>query len=160
QRQEEKKQERATRKEIEALDRQTNSLWDITKTLVKAHLLLAGYHQHHRYQWRRRRLHNNRHERDTNMVPQLQGQEKLSIEDLNAIIDRAMTGDESTLPTIRELLAEAPAIWQTVFGLAKRVESAWIQTIAKQDLITREALERQVADLKKTLQTEFSSPLE
>src|SRR5262252_3767904 len=80
QRQEEKKQERATRKEIEALDRQTNSLWDITKTLVKAHLLVAGYHQHHRGEWRKRRIHNNtRPEGDTILLPQIQGHEKLSI---------------------------------------------------------------------------------
>src|SRR5215470_9477783 len=109
QRQEEKKQERAMRKEIEALDHQTNSLWNMTKTLVKAHLLVAGYHQHHRGEWRKRRIHNNTHEGDTNMVPQIQGPEKLSLEDLNAIIDRAMTGDESTLPTIKQWLDVSPA---------------------------------------------------
>src|SRR5262245_9158820 len=58
QRQEEKKQERAMRKEIEALDRQTNSLRNMIKTLVKAHLLVAGYHQHHRGEWRQRCIHN------------------------------------------------------------------------------------------------------
>jgi len=94
------------------------------------------------------------------MVPQIQGHEKLSLEDLNAIIDRAMTGDESTLPTIKQWLDKDPTIWLAVCGLAKRVESAWIQAIAKQDLITREALERQVIDLKRTLQAEYSSPLE
>src|SRR5215470_5285029 len=103
QRQEEKKQERAMRKEIEALDHQTNSLRDMTKTLVKAHLLIAGYHQHHRCQWRKQR----KPEGDTIMVPQIQGHEKLSLEDLNAIIDRAMTGDESTLPAIKQWLDEA-----------------------------------------------------
>src|SRR5262249_15147855 len=47
-----------------------------------------------------------------------------------------------------------------VFGLVKRVENAWIRTIAGQDLLTRETLVRQVDDLKKTLQAECSSPLE
>src|SRR5215831_15973853 len=78
--QEAREQGRATRKEMEALDHQTNSLRDITRTLVKAHLLLAGYHQHNRGEWRRRRIDNNTHERDTNMVPQIQGHEKLSLE--------------------------------------------------------------------------------
>src|SRR5215467_7112190 len=70
-----REQERATRKEIEALDRQTNSLRDMTKTLVKAHLLIAGYHQHHRGEWRKRRQQNI-NEGDIIMVPQLQAQEK------------------------------------------------------------------------------------
>src|SRR5262249_21777932 len=75
--QEEKKQERAIRKEIEALDHQTNSLRDMTKTLVKAHLLVAGYHQHHRGEWRKRCIYNNTQpEGDTIMVPQIQGYEK------------------------------------------------------------------------------------
>src|SRR5262252_7497780 len=71
-----REQERATRKEIEALDRQTNSVRDMTKALVKAHLLLAGYHQHHRCQWRKQRKHNvAQSEGDTIMVPQIQGHE-------------------------------------------------------------------------------------
>ena len=46
--QEARERERATRKEIQALDLQTDSLSDMTRTIANAHLLLAGYHQHHR----------------------------------------------------------------------------------------------------------------
>src|SRR5262245_60815433 len=56
--QEAREQKRAMRKEIEALDLQTGSLSDMTKTFVKAHLLLAGYLQHHRGEWRKRRRQN------------------------------------------------------------------------------------------------------
>src|SRR5205807_6129376 len=81
-------------------------------------------------------------------------------DDLHAIILRALTGDESTLPTIKNLLDNAPAIWHDAFNITKKVETAWIQTIAGQDLLTRETLVRQVDYLKRTLQAEFSSPLE
>ena len=58
QRQELRDQERAIRKQIEALDSHTDTLNQITRTLVKAHLLLAGFHQHKRIWRRKRRIHN------------------------------------------------------------------------------------------------------
>src|SRR5262249_54344973 len=105
---------------------------------LHAYLLLSGYHKHHRGEWRKRRQQMITQEGDTIMVPQLQGQEKPSIEDIDSFVQQAMTGDESTLPTIRALLAKDPAIWQTALGLVKRVENEWIRTIAGQDLFTRE----------------------
>jgi hypothetical protein len=156
--QEAKERERATRKEIQALDQQTNSIRDMTRTIANAHLLLGGYHQHHRGEWRKRRIHNIIHKGEITMVPQIGG--NVSIEELERLLQRVMTGDENSLPAIRSLLDKAPAIWQDLFSITKRIESAWIQTIAKQDLIAKEILERQVADLKRTLQVECSSPLE
>jgi hypothetical protein len=92
------------------------------------------------------------------MVPQIR--DSLSIEEMEMLLQRAMEGDENGLPAIRSLLDKAPAYWQSAFGLVQRVEKAWIQTIAGQDLLTRETLIRQVDDLKRTLQADFSSPLE
>ena len=158
--QEAKERERAMRKEIEALDLQTDSLTQTIRTIAHAHLLLAGYHQHNRGGWRKQRQQTiTQHEGDI-MLPQIQGQENLSIEELEISLQRAMAGDKNSLPAIRLLLDKAPAFWQTAFGLVQRVEKAWIQTIAGQDLLTRETLIRQVDDLKRTLQADFSSPLE
>lgn len=71
-----------------------------------------------------------------------------------------MTGDETTLPAIQTLLNQVPTIWQETFNIARRVEQAWIQTIAGNDLLTKETLTRQVASLRMTLASESSSPLE
>src|SRR5437588_497008 len=54
QQQEARERERVIRKHIELLDSQTNSLRNITRTIINAHLLLAGFYQHKRT-WRRKR---------------------------------------------------------------------------------------------------------
>ena len=158
--QEEKSREQATRKLIEALDSQTDTLNQTTKTLVKAHLLLAGYHQHHRGEWRKRRRQIITQQEGGSMITTLTVQETPSIDDLEPLIQKAMTGDEASLIAIRTFFDQTPTIWQEAFNITKKVETAWIQLITGKDLLTREALERQVATLKMTLQAEFSSPLE
>jgi hypothetical protein len=121
--------------------------------------LAAGFRQHHRGEWRKQRGKAiTQHEGEMTMILHIGG--NVSIEELEGLLQRVMTGDENSLPAIRSLLDKAPAIWQDLFSITKRIESAWIQTIAKQDLIAKEILERQVADLKRTLQTEFPSALE
>jgi NADPH-dependent ferric siderophore reductase len=94
------------------------------------------------------------------MVPQLQGQEKLSIDDLQSLVQQAMVGDESAFPAIIHVLDQYPAIWQQIGYVTKITETAWIQTIAKHDVLTTEILERQVTALKTTLKAGASSPLE
>src|SRR5713101_2630079 len=58
QRQEEKSREQAIRQRIHDLDTNTKTLVQMTDTLIKAHLLINGYHQHNRSEWRKRRQHN------------------------------------------------------------------------------------------------------
>jgi hypothetical protein len=94
------------------------------------------------------------------MLLQTQEQKKLLIEDVESLVQQAMRGDESTLPAIKQFLDNAPQLWQDVFSVTKKVERAWITTIAQQNLFTQEALIREVAELKNMLQTEFSSRLE
>lgn len=158
-RRERRQRERTEQQYITALNEETQTLYHHVRTLSRAAYLAAGFRQHHRYQWRKQRSKAiTQHEGEMTMVPQIGG--NISIEELEIFIQRGMAGDENSLPAIRSLLDKAPAIWQDLFSITKRIESAWIQTIAKQDLIAKEILERQVADLKRTLQTEFSSPLE
>jgi hypothetical protein len=158
-RRERRQQERTEWQYIAALNEETQTLYHHIRTLSRAAYLAAGFRQHHRYEWRKqRRQAITQHEGDMSMVPQIGG--NVSIEELERLLQRVMTGDENSLPAIRSLLDKAPAIWQDLFSITKRIESAWIQTIAKQDLIAKEILERQVADLKRTLQAECSSPLE
>lgn len=48
---------RAERQEIDALDAPLNELDELADLLVRAALLAAGFHQHHRGNWRKRRDH-------------------------------------------------------------------------------------------------------
>jgi hypothetical protein len=160
QRQARREQDCATRKHIQALDLQTDTLNQTTRTLVKASFLVAGYHQHHRGEWRKRRRQTITQQEGDSMIQTSALQETLSIDTLESLLQRATKGDEASLLIIKQLLDQAPAIFQEVFSITKKVETAWIQTIAGKDLLTRETLERQVATLKMRLETESSSPLE
>jgi hypothetical protein len=50
---------------LEALDRAVAELDEAVGSLVTASLLIAGYHRHHRGNWRRRRAKSNREELET-----------------------------------------------------------------------------------------------
>src|SRR5437870_1757707 len=152
---ERRQRECTERQHIATLNEETQTLYNHVRTLTRAAYIAAGFWLHNRGEWRKKRQQSITHEGD-NMVPQIQAQEKLSSDDLHSLILRALTGDESTLPTIKNLLDNAPAIWHDAFNITKKVETAWIQTIAGQDLLTRETLVRQVDYLKRTLQAEFS----
>ena len=49
-----KAQARALQRELEALDTDVLTFFKLIDRLLQAHLLLAGYHQHHRSEWRKR----------------------------------------------------------------------------------------------------------
>jgi NADPH-dependent ferric siderophore reductase len=94
------------------------------------------------------------------MLPQTQEQKKLSLNDLQSLVQQAMAGDESAFPAIIHVLDQCPDIWQQIAYVTKTVETAWIQTLAKEDMLATEILERQVTALKTSLKAGASSPLE
>ena len=49
-----KEQARALRRELETLDNNVLTFIKLVDRLLQAHMLLAGYHQHHRSEWRKR----------------------------------------------------------------------------------------------------------
>src|SRR4051812_4656289 len=55
QRQQQRAEERAEREELDALDAPLAELDDLADLLVRAALTAAGYHRHHRGEWRKRR---------------------------------------------------------------------------------------------------------
>ena len=54
-REEEAKAWRRERESLEALDRTLEELYEAAEVLARASLIAAGYHQHHRSEWRKRR---------------------------------------------------------------------------------------------------------
>ncbi len=81
-------------------------------------------------------------------------------DDLAHLVRRGMAGDQEVLPAIRELLDQAPALWENASTLATQVEHAWLQVIAGADLVTRGMLVRQAARMKAQLTGPAPTPLE
>ena len=51
----EQERHRAASSYLHRLDAEASGLWQWIQILMQAHVLLAGYHQHHRGEWRRQR---------------------------------------------------------------------------------------------------------
>jgi hypothetical protein len=57
QREDERAEEKAKRAELEALDAPLDELDKLADLLARAALVVAGFHQHKRGEWRKRRVH-------------------------------------------------------------------------------------------------------
>jgi hypothetical protein len=153
-------------------------LCELSESLARAALLAAGYHQHDRGAWRRRRMHGddamNGMDLDTGNIevdgvatipdeapthgggpPPIQGQglgdRPLTEGELRELLGRAGQGDRTVLPALRRLLDAAPDLWRHCGDVARTAEAAWIDLIAGRDLLVRESLTRKVAALKAEL---------
>jgi hypothetical protein len=77
---------------------------------------------------------------------------------LEALLVCAVTGDESALPFIRELLDILPSMGD-VFG-AKQAEQQILSAIAGKNIVQREALERKLEQMRDELSGQNPQPLE
>jgi hypothetical protein len=78
---------------------------------------------------------------------------------VQAFLDRAHNGDETTLPVLREML-QVPAIVEHCGNLAAHVEDTLIRKLAGQDLAVREGLRRKLESLRAELGGPTATPLE
>jgi len=78
---------------------------------------------------------------------------------VQAFLDRAHNGDETTLPVLREML-QVPAIVEHCGNLAAHVEDTLVGKLAGQDLAVREGLRRKLASLRAELGGPAPTPLE
>lgn len=160
QRRKEQEQARQEKAHLTALDDQNKKLTNVTKTLTKASLLGAGFHQHKR-QWRKRRNIENIYQQGENdMQNNTLTLETRSYDALEDLVSQAQEGNTSALPAIRELLDLVPEIWQDSRVLANRVERSWMTTLCGRDLVSQEVIEREVQALRTQLQGQNPSPLE
>ncbi len=155
--------------------------------MMRATLLAAGYHQHDRGAWRRRRMDRERTlngkdaervnteingaayvpsdrsargDRSSPVDGHDPGDRPLSEGELRELIGRATQGDRTVLPALRRLLDARPALWQHCGDIARVAEAAWVDLIAGRDLLVRESLTRSVAALKADLAGPAAPPLE
>jgi hypothetical protein len=79
--------------------------------------------------------------------------------EIQAVVESAMRGDTASVPRLRELLNEHPALWEHVGNLAEQAEHAWIFLAAEDNLHLRECLLKQVEAMRKEFIGESPSPV-
>jgi hypothetical protein len=150
--------QRLAQEQLNTLDHHTQALYQSVRTLARATYYSEGWYQHHRGEWRKRRI---TQEGENMGLPTPTTVQTLpSIENLQALIHQAQAGDAQSLPTIKHVLDHAPSLWQDAYSLSKRIENAWIRAIAGKDLLSQETLRRQVQALRLSLAEHASSDLE
>jgi hypothetical protein len=84
----------------------------------------------------------------------------LQNEHLDELVRRARTGDVEACRALREILDHTPGLWDFVGDLAFQAEQRWLDFIAGDDSLFRDALARKVSAMKTELTGTSSSPLE
>jgi hypothetical protein len=80
--------------------------------------------------------------------------------ELKAILERGNAGDPTVLAALRQALADNPALVATLGDLAKHAEQSLLRLVAGTSLTAREAVPRQMADMRQRLLTAEASELE
>ncbi len=80
--------------------------------------------------------------------------------DERELIDRAMAGDESTVPAVRALVLAKPELARRVGDLAGLVESGWLHLLTNQNVLAREAMSAELRRLKSSLAGPKPTPIE
>jgi hypothetical protein len=126
-----------------------------TDLLVRAALVLTGYHRHHRGPWRKRRglVTSGAPDRPAPSPP-------ADLERLKEVLTHAEGGDDTVLPELRAALAAHLGTWEQYGGLARQARDAWLDYIAGDNLVLRESLTKRLEAFEEDLTAEQSSPLE
>jgi hypothetical protein len=74
-----------------------------------------------------------------------------SQEEFNRIVSKANAGDAAALKRLRTLLDSHPEIWQQIGDLGKHAEAALIKLVAKDNVLAREAILKQLAEMRANL---------
>ena len=143
---------------MESLDSLTEELYEAAEVLAKATLVAAGYHQHKRGEWRKKRGHQSpkTDEYETMAPPR---RRKL-LDELRGCIERAQDGDEEAISKVRQILQEAPRLTQIFVDLAKTAEDSFVKRVSGDDPLVQEALPPQLKAMRDELAGPEPSPLE
>jgi hypothetical protein len=119
-------------------------LIQLSQTLTRATLHRAGYHQHARGPWRKRRRAKGAETMSKPSEPRMKktAQPALEKAQVEEILHRARSGDQTVLPELERVLDAHPEIWRYAGDLARHAEQAWINLTAGSDLLLAESLRR------------------
>jgi hypothetical protein len=158
QREEDRRRRRAEQAQWEDADDALARVIAATRLLVRATLRGAGYHQHQRGAWRRRRGR-----REETMSTHQSTMEQLTAEEqerLYALLEKAQKGDSSVVEELKVVLDRHPSIWQRCGDLAGQALAAWMNLAAGENLLAKESLQRKVEAMRSELGGPAPSPLE
>lgn len=156
--------EREQRAEMDALDREAKAACDAVAAVMRATLEAAGYHQHARGAWRRRR--------EKGMVEVLSKAKSMATSEpvkskSRQLLERANDGDAAAAQEIFALAKDQPLEGQLIDSLAnvgQRAQEKIIAVMGDTPLgdtpLHREAFARKIAKLRAELAGPDPSPLE
>jgi hypothetical protein len=141
----------AVAEEFADIDRALDYLEQQLRTLVAATLEAAGFHQHHRGEWRKRRMSTSKRATRSEQNPA----------SLYTIVARAdgpkATADDQA--ALRRLYDEVPAVWKGMGDLASSAQGRLI-TVAVESYSHREAIGRTIRAVRDELGYGAASQLE
>jgi hypothetical protein len=149
--------ERQLRQRWAELDHSADDLSAVARLLTRAALQLAGFHQHARGTWRKRRYPEETPMPSRLKIDQLPPQEQVR---LKQVFERARAGDQAVLPDLEKALARYPELWERFGDLGHQALEAWVRLAADKDLAYAEALRHHQQALREELSGPSPSPLE
>jgi hypothetical protein len=152
---------RARRQRLDARDRAQARRFNRVELLIRLVLESAGFHRHKRGQWRRRRMGDQT--KNPAGVPAADPPLPASPEELGSILGRALQGDESVVPRLRELIRADPERMLRICqgDLAWFVEETAIQRmVGKKNLLFAEGMRVKLELLRAELAGPDASPVE
>jgi hypothetical protein len=162
-REEEAEAWRDDRERLEALEAPIAELCEITETLAQAALLAAGYHQHKRGEWRKRRVSSTQKQPMAKSVATKHsakdGQSETPTKDILAVLERAQEGDRSALPELKTFIHRVPKDVR-VINLAKMAEESLLTSSVGKDLMTKELMSRELETMRQEIAGPSPTPLE
>jgi hypothetical protein len=136
----------------------------LTKLLQKVSLLAAGYRQHARGEWRKRRPMTAQtpaqappHPTPAQPPADQPGDLWKRLKDL---ADRAQKGDAAALPEIRRVLDEHPEVWKTAGDWSVHARNAWVALVSRGDAVLAESARKRLDARQEELSRPFQDPLE
>jgi hypothetical protein len=131
--------------------------------LARAALVAAGFHQHDRGQWRRRRRRQGptgQPHAGADPDPQEAADPPQGLGALANLSARAEQGDPLALSELCRALASSSGVWKAPGELAQRVEATLIQRASGTNLLLAECQQRHVRAMKDELGGPSPSPAE
>jgi hypothetical protein len=148
-------------------DRALSSFCGQVERLARAALVVAGYHRHHRCEWRRKMITTTTGD---DRVSQTSGTDPVETEpagprympeeEVRELLARAATGDTSVLPELRRCLDADPDTWQRYGDVARQEEDDWLESMYGADLMAQECARRKLRQLRDELAGPGAGPVE
>jgi hypothetical protein len=131
--------------------------------LARVELVVRGYHQHDRGEWRKRRRAPEPPDQvdpGTAPDPETTADPRQVLGALAGLSVRAERGDPAALCELRRTLARSSGVWQAAADLAGRVEEALIERASGTNLLLAESMRFRLRDLKHEMGGLSPSPAE